>query len=310
MPDLLTFLSEELPWFLPTACFVLGALVGSFLNVCIYRIPAGRSIVFPGSRCGCGQGIAWYDNLPILSWLILRGRARCCGRPFSFRYPFVEALTGALFCGAWIAYGATSPLVALVVMGFCAIMVVATFIDIDHMIIPDRFSIGGTILGVLCSILVPALHAADPAAPLDGRFQSLLTALIGVLVGSGVTLWILILAETILRKEAMGFGDVKLMGAIGAVCGWQGALFAIFGGSVLGTIFVLFVALWQKTPWARVPAPPAGQPADAAAENGPIAFGRQMPFGPMLAGGAVLYLLVLKGWFDDYLGQIAPLFQP
>jgi leader peptidase (prepilin peptidase) / N-methyltransferase len=307
MLEALHYAGRELPWLYPALSFVFGAMVGSFLNVCIYRIPADRSVVTPGSHCGCGKPIAWYDNLPILSWFLLRGRARCCGAKFSFRYPFVEALTGGLFLAAWLQF---TPAVAAVLMIFIAGMVAATFIDIDHMIIPDRFSIGWMLIGVLLSIVVPDLHAVDTAAPFGGRVAAFVESMIGVLVGSGVVLWILILAETVLRKEAMGFGDVKLMGAIGAFCGWQGTLFAIFGGAMLGTLYVILVAISQRTFGKPPAASPASGTPEAGEEKAPISFGQHMPFGPMLAGGALLYLLWLQPWFDAYLGQMNFLLQP
>src|SRR5690554_3788270 len=144
--------NEQFPIIFQIIAFIFGAIVGSFLNVCIYRIPTERSVVTPGSTCACGQPIAWYDNIPIFSWLVLRGRARCCGAPFSVRYPFIEFLTGLLFLICWVKF---SPLVALCGMFFCALLVCATFIDLDHMIIPDRFTIGGAVAGVILAFLVP-----------------------------------------------------------------------------------------------------------------------------------------------------------
>jgi leader peptidase (prepilin peptidase) / N-methyltransferase len=308
MLDALRFAGAELPWFFPVVVFLFGTMVGSFLNVCIYRIPAGKSVVTPGSHCACGKPVEWYDNIPILSWFLLRGKARCCGAAFSFRYPFVEALTGALFLAAWLRF---EPAVAIAVMVLLFALIASTFIDIDHMIIPDRFSIGWMLVGVVVSILVPGLHEADPAAPFDGRVAAFVESMLGVLVGSGVVLWILILAETVLKKEAMGFGDVKLMGAIGAFCGWQGTLFAIFGGAILGTLYVLVAAIWQRVRGTPAPAEPApGAENPEGGENEPIGFGQHMPFGPMLAAGAALYLLWLQPWFDDYLAQMNMLLVP
>jgi leader peptidase (prepilin peptidase) / N-methyltransferase len=143
------------PWFFPAVVFVFGACIGSFLNVVIYRVPAGKSIVRPGSACACGAPIAWHDNIPVLSWLILRGRARCCGRPFSARYPFVELLTGALFLACWLRL---PPAAAVCGWVFLGSLVCGTFIDLDHMIIPDAFTIGLAVEGLLLSALVPALH--------------------------------------------------------------------------------------------------------------------------------------------------------
>src|SRR5207244_3267560 len=145
--------SAAFPWFFPLCAFAVGACVGSFLNVVIYRVPKEESIVTPGSHCACGQPIKWHDNIPILSWLLLRGRARCCGRAFSFRYPFVELLTAALFVVCWLTL---PPLVAVCGWIFLSCLVAATFIDLDHFIIPDAFTIGLGVLGVTLSMLVPA----------------------------------------------------------------------------------------------------------------------------------------------------------
>ncbi|MBK1876890.1 prepilin peptidase [Pelagicoccus mobilis] len=277
--DTLQFIEQEFPWFLPTFAFAMGAIVGSFLNVCIYRIPAGKSVVTPGSTCACGQPIKWFDNLPILSWFILRGKARCCGSSYSFRYPFIEALTGLLFTGAWIAH---DPLKALCIMLFAAMLVCATFIDFDHMEIPDRFSIGLAIIGFAVSVLIPELHGFARSDFAQSSINAALQSILGLLIGSGTILWIALIAETVLKKEAMGFGDVKLLGGIGAFLGWQGAIFSIFGGATLGCIGLV---IWTIIKKAR----PQETPQDEEAM-----MGRQIPFGPMLAGGALLYTLVLE----------------
>jgi leader peptidase (prepilin peptidase)/N-methyltransferase len=130
------FINEDFPWFFAALVAIFGAMTGSFLNVCIYRIPAERSIVFPGSSCACGRPIPFYHNIPIFTWLILRGKASCCGAPFSIRYPAIELLTAVLFFWVWSVY---PPVVALMGMLFIAFLICATFIDLDHMIIPDRF---------------------------------------------------------------------------------------------------------------------------------------------------------------------------
>jgi leader peptidase (prepilin peptidase)/N-methyltransferase len=244
-PDDFRFVQTHFPWFFPVAAFVFGACIGSFLNVCIYRIPAGKSVVRPGSHCACGQPVRWFDNIPILSWLILRGHARCCGRPFSIRYPAVELLTGLVFAFCVLEFG---PGKALCAMLFAAILIAASFIDIDHMIIPDRFSIGGTVVGVVLSVLVPSLHGHAIPSSVDPQLgymlagmQSGIDAVLGAFVGSALVLWIALIAEKVLRKEAMGFGDVKLLGCIGAFVGWKGAICAVFGGAILGVIATL---LW------------------------------------------------------------------
>lgn len=241
------------PWFFPVVVFVFGACWGSFLNVVIYRLPAGKSVVRPGSHCACGQPIAWYDNIPILSWCLLRGRARCCGQTFSVRYPCVELLTALLFLAAWWLLPAP---VAVAGFVFIALLVAATFIDLDTMTLPDQITVGGCIAGVLLSFALPELHGFGGDEPFLLRaMRSGIMGMMGAAVGSGVILWIALSAEAVLRKEAMGFGDVILMGCIGAFCGWQGALFAIFGGALLGTVVVIPLMILQKLFGFAVPGP-------------------------------------------------------
>lgn len=294
--------STAFPWFYPLAAGVFGAIVGSFLNVCIYRIPAGKSIVSPGSTCACGQPIKWYDNIPVLSWFILRGRARCCGRPYSFRYAFVELLTAALFLACWLHF---SPAKAVCGMIFVSVLIAATFIDLDHMIIPDVFTIGAGIFGVLLSMLVPALHGQHEGYFLVDSLRSGTAALQGLFVGSGLVLWIALLAEMALKKEAMGFGDVKFVGMIGAFCGWQGAVFAVFGGAVVGTVWFVLALFWQKASGKSLAPPPSAEtnePAPAA-----LGFGVHVPFGPMLAIAGLLYFLFFQPVVADYFATVSEL---
>ncbi len=280
----LAAIDEHFPWFFTTLSFIFGAIVGSFLNVCIYRIPTEKSIVSPSSRCACGSPIAWYDNIPILSWFVLRGRARCCGRPFSIRYPFVEFLTGVLFLLCWIYF---PPAKALCGWVFVSILVSSTFIDLDHMIIPDRFTIGAAVAGLILSFFIPSLHGQGGDMILVDNLRSFILSSIGLMIGSATVLWIALISEIILRKETMGFGDVKFMGAIGAFTGWEGSLFAIFGGAIIGTAgLILFLIV---RPFIRA------KPDD---ESG--LFGRAVPFGPMLALGGLIYFLFLHEQIDAY----------
>ncbi len=267
--------------YLNTLVFLIGACIGSFLNVVIYRMPAGKSVVHPRSQCKCGKFIAWYDNIPILSWFILRGKCRHCGEKFSFRYPAIEAATALLFVGLWNVGGWPVGIVWIV---FAGLMIPAAFIDLDTMEIPDTFSIGGFIAGILLSTLVPAIHGIAPSGYLmiDG-VRGATEGLLGAFVGSGLILWVALVAEAILKKEAMGFGDVKLMGAIGAFCGWQGAVFAFFGGAVIGCLLLL--VCW---PLMR-----------SNKEEG-----NRIPFGPALALGGVLYLLLAKPYVALYFENI------
>lgn len=265
---------------------ILGACVGSFLNVVIYRLPAGKSVVRPRSQCRCGAPVAWYDNIPVLSWFILRGRCRVCGQAFSIRYPFVEALTAVLFVACWQVGGWP---VGLVWMAFAGLMLPAAFIDLDTMELPDVFTIGGFLLGVVLNSLCPAaLVGVAEGPPIASHLLGLKASLVGAFVGSGAILWIALLGELAFRKEAMGFGDVKLMGAIGAFCGWEGSLFAIFGGSVIGCAALL--VCW---PFMR-----------GRGES----LSRHVPFGPALVAGALLYLLGARPHVLAYIEEMRMLF--
>jgi len=323
-------MNRALPWFFAGLAFVFGACWGSFLNVVIYRVPAGKSVIKPGSHCyACGKPIAWYDNLPILSWFILRGKARCCGAPFSLRYALIEALTGGLFLWTWLEYSDHFGVVVALFV-FIALLIGGSFIDYDTQQLPDIFTVWGMIIGFGFSCLFPELHAqggsGDPRL-LEAMRGGILSAT-GAVVGAGVILWVAMLAETLLRKEAMGFGDVLLMGCIGAFVGWKGAIFAIFGGAFLGTFFVLPLMLVNQLFGLKMSvgkttkAQPSGQPpatdqaqpttpdqsvpenasppeaeSDAPADLG---IGVAIPFGPWLALGAVVYLLAVRGPVDAY----------
>lgn len=290
------FINEDFPWFFACLVAIFGAIVGSFLNVCIYRIPAERSVISPGSTCQCGRPIAFYRNIPVLTWILLKGKASCCGQPFSLRYPAIELLTAVLFFWAWSIH---SPTVAILGMLYISFLICATFIDLDHMIIPDRFSIGGMVIGVVLSICFPALHEIEGLLIIS-NIQSGITAIIGALVGAGLVYWIAVLGEVIFRKPAMGEGDVKFAGFIGAFCGWQGAVFAMFGGALLGTIILL--------PYLLIVRLVAGQDTDCLVDDSKdgenegesVQFGMQVPFGPMLAGAGLIYFLGFNVYVDAY----------
>ena len=293
--------SSVAPWFFPLLAVVLGACIGSFLNVCIYRIPENESVIRPGSHCGCGRPLAWRDNIPVFSWLILRGRARCCGRPFSIRYPAVELLTSGLFLVCWLLFPPGKALAGAVL---CSIVICAVFIDHDHMIIPDVFTIGGAAAGLLLSVLLPSLHGQTHDFFVVASMRSAQASLLGLFVGSALVLWIALFAEAILKKEAMGFGDVKYLGALGAFVGWKGAVFGMFGGAMLGCVWFVVAFVWQKatgqTAGLRVETP-EGQPAE-------LGFGVHVPFGPMLGVAALLYFFGLHRWVDAYFANLTVLF--
>jgi leader peptidase (prepilin peptidase)/N-methyltransferase len=287
------------PWFFPAVVFVFGACIGSFLNVVICRLPKDESIVSPGSHCACGAPIAWYDNLPILTWFLRRGRARCCGRAYGFRYAFVELLTALLFAACWLQF---PPAKAACGMLLVSALVCATFIDLDHLIIPDVFTLGLGMAGVALSFLVPALHGQHGDIFIVDSLRSGIAALQGLLVGSGLVLWTGLLAEAALKKEAMGFGDVKFVGAIGAFCGWQGAVFAMFGGAIVGTVWFAVALVWQKL--AGRPAPVAPRAETPEGEPTALAFGAHVPFGPMLAIAGLLHFFFFHRWMAEYFAQL------
>ena len=295
--------NAALPWFFPLVAGLTGACVGSFLNVCIYRIPKGESIVTPRSHCGCGQPISWHDNIPVLSWFLLRGRARCCGRPFSFRYPAIELLTAALFVAGWLVF---PPAKALAGAVLCSIVICAHFIDHDHMIIPDVFTVGGAAAGLLLSMAVPALHGQSHEYFLIASVRSGLESALGLFVGSSLVLWIALFAEALLKREAMGFGDVKYLGALGAFIGWKGAVFAMFGGAMLGCVWFILAYSWKKITGRDAPAAlpaetPEGQPAE-------LGLGVHVPFGPMLGLAALIYFYWAHTRVDAYFHDLQPLF--
>jgi leader peptidase (prepilin peptidase)/N-methyltransferase len=291
------------PWFFPLWAGLFGACVGSFLNVCIYRIPKGESVVSPRSHCGCGQLIAWYDNIPVLSWFLLRGRARCCNRSFSFRYPAIELLTAALFVACWLVFPPGKALAGAVL---CAIVICAHFIDHDHMIIPDVFTVGGAAAGLLLSLALPALHGQSHDYFIIASTRSCVDSLLGLFVGSALVLWIALFAEALLKREAMGFGDVKYLGMVGAFVGWKGAVFAMFGGAMLGSGWFAFSYGWKKITGRDAPAAlpaetPEGQPAE-------LGFGVHVPFGPMLGLAALIYFFWAHTRVDAYFRELHPLF--
>ncbi len=303
MTEVLQAVDAQHPWFFPLWVALFGACVGSFLNVCIYRIPKNESVVTPRSHCGCGQPIAWYDNIPVLSWFILRGKARCCGRPFSFRYPAIELLTAGLFLTCWLLFPPGKALAGAVL---CSIVICAHFIDHDHMIIPDAFTIGGAAVGLLLSMLLPDLHGQVHEVWFVAAMRSALDSVLGLFVGSALVLWIALFAEVILRKEAMGFGDVKYLGALGAFVGWQGAVVGMFGGAVLGCVWFIVAYAWQKatgkqSPLALPAETPDGQPAE-------LGLGVHVPFGPMLGLAALIYFFWAHRIVDPYFYELKLLF--
>jgi leader peptidase (prepilin peptidase) / N-methyltransferase len=216
--------------------FILGAVVGSFLNVCIYRLPVGESIVFPGSRClACRRPIAWFDNVPILSYLYLRGRCRNCGSHFSFQYPLTEIISGGLFVLFFVFFGWTAQ--AIIYLALSLSFWVVALIDLKHRIVPDEISVGGLALGLILSMIFPNLHGQTL------WYKGLLFSVIGMVVGGGFLYASAVITEFFLKREAMGGGDIKLLGMIGAFTGWKGGLAVIFLSSVFGSMVGIFIKL-------------------------------------------------------------------
>ena len=254
----------------------LGACWGSFLNVCIYRIPKELSVVAPGSHCfSCKKPVAGYDNIPVLSWFILRGKCRNCKTPFSIRYAVIEALTATLFLLIWIGYGPSWVTLCYWLMTFGLLL--GSGVDLDEYWIPDRVTWGGILIGLPLSALVPALHGQESA------LTGLRSGAIGAATGFGLLWAVGKLGKLMFKKDAMGFGDVKLMGAVGAFLGGPAALFTVFAAALLGSIFgVTMILLGKKE------------------------MGGRIPFGPYLAAGALVWIFGGDQLMDAYLNIIFP----
>jgi len=334
--------------------FMLGCIVGSFLNVCIHRMPLGMSVVSPPSHCPhCKYSIPWYLNVPLATWLSLGGKCKNCGAPISPRYFLVELLTGIAFLSCWLVFGKQSAALALIYSIFLAGLLAATFIDLEHFIIPDEITIGGTVVGFVCSIFVPALHNADSLTTAMKR------AVLGIVVGAGVIYGILRLGKLLfgrqrvelpentriifsdtavhlpdkdipyeelfyrqsdvitlhartvelidrcykdvlvrlspkrlligdeqlnpeavphmeavcgginLPREAMGFGDVKFMAAIGAFLGWPAVVFSLLASSLIGSLVGVSLIVTGRREWSS-----------------------RLPYGPYIAVGAAIWVFL------------------
>lgn len=235
--------------FVAVVAFLAGLNIGSFLNVVIWRLPRGEMLGKKRSHCpGCDAQIAWFDNIPLVSWIVLRGRCRACKTAISARYPLVELLTGVLFLLAVYAYPDELPTAGLVA-AYLAALVAITFIDLDHRIIPDRITKPGMVI-VLLVAPISVLHAEPlmsfSVAGLKPALNAYIHAAAGIAVGAGVILAIRIIGSWILRKEAMGLGDVKLLGLIGGVVGPLQALYALAIGCLAGALIGGVMAIVGK----------------------------------------------------------------
>jgi leader peptidase (prepilin peptidase)/N-methyltransferase len=231
---------------------IFGAMVGSFLNVCIYRLPKGESIIIPGSHCPhCKNLIKFYDNIPLISYLILKGKCRNCNRPISVQYPLVEGMTALSSLLLFIKFGFSWSY--LFYFSFIAGLIVMTVIDLFHQIIPDVISIPGIGVGLLASLIIP--------------YITFFNSLIGILLGGGSLFLVATLYQWLFKREGMGGGDVKLLAMIGAFLGWKSVILTILLSSFIGSITgIILMVLKGKD------------------------FKYAIPFGPFLSLGAVISL--------------------
>jgi len=250
-----------------TILFLVGAMIGSFANVCILRIPAEESIVFPRSRCPkCKQPVRWYDNIPLVSWVVLRGRCRSCGAQISFRYVVVELLTALAAVALYARFGLGVEW--LVLFAFLTALIIVTFIDLDHRIIPDVISLPGIVVGFILSL------RGEPGP---------VSSAIGIVTGGGLLLAVAWAYHTWTGREGMGGGDIKLLGMIGAFLGWRSVPFTMLLSSLTGSLVGVTLMLWtgSDTKYA-------------------------IPFGPFLALGAVAFIFCGDPLIAWYLGLGSP----
>lgn len=239
-----------------------GLVIGSFLNVCIYRLPIGKSIVFPPSACmSCGAAIKPWHNIPVISWLMLGGHCHNCRAKISAQYPLVEALNGLLYVAALYRFGIT--LHALGAMLILSVLVVVTFIDLEHRIIPNAITLPGILVGLVAGPMLMGTDVTD--------------SVVGVLVGGGLLLLVGEVGRVVLGKEGMGLGDVKLMAMVGAFLGWKAALVSIFLGALFGSVVGVPLILLKV-----------------------IERNTMIPFGPFLATGAALSMFFGDGMLAWY----------
>ena len=284
--------TTPLPWFsfFATLSFCWGACIGSFLNVCIHRIPRELSTVTPRSYCPrCKKQIPWYLNIPLFSYLMLGAKCKYCGAKISFRYFVVELLTAVLFLLVWRKFGFGTdprmlgltpitdwklvPVYWLVVSG----LVMGTFVDFEHLIIPDRVTLGGIAAGLVLSPLIPSLHNETHA------LHSLGWSALGTLLGAFILWALAVVGKMIFRKDAMGMGDVKLLGAIGAFMGWRAVLFNVLASSLAGSLVgISLVLVGRKKMQSRI------------------------PYGPYIALAAVIWILWGPNLWNAYINLIAP----
>ena len=266
--------------------FALGACVASFLNVVIWRVPRGESIVSPPSHCPkCNAPIRWYQNIPILSWLALRGKCANCKAPISPRNILIETLGGLLFLAVWMHYGPRQVLFVPVGWIWVSLMIVGSMIDFDHKLLPDFVTVGGMILGVVCGGLTTALaFVFYPEEALWWKLYALEQSLLGLAFGFGLLWLIRFLGSKAFKREAMGLGDVFLMGAVGALCGPVAVLVALILSSVFGSIVGLSMVALSKTKFGKFV---------------------EIPYGPYICMGCLAWMFYGPELVNWYVGMFA-----
>jgi leader peptidase (prepilin peptidase) / N-methyltransferase len=298
--------------FFAASFFVLGLCFGSFLNVCIYRMPLGLSVVTPRSACpNCKRMIALYDNIPVVSWLLLRGRCRHCRTKISPRYLMIELLTGLLFLGCYWYFGLTLPALKYTIFGYLLLGLI--FTDAETKLLPDKLTLPGLFIGLTFSLFVPVFDVATQFAPEFVRLPRTITALrtlsfsdslLGAIVGAS---FIYGAGAIYLRwrgMEGMGFGDVKLMAMVGAFLGVKLTVFTIFTASIAGTIFGMFTILmvWiRRTDRLKRRSANAPPPRRTPWESAQLVYRYyQMPFGVFLGSMAMVALFFGNPFLNWY----------
>ncbi len=275
--------------------FALGLIIGSFLNVCIYRIPKKISLFWPGSICiHCNKRIVWYDNIPVLSYLFLKGKCRHCNNKISVRYPIVETITGIVFLLLFhniIIVNGYSLFTYSFYIILCCLLIIGSFIDLKLRIIPNEVTYTGLILAPIASLLCTGLHKFNGSLKYFGNsgnqwINSFLASLIGIFIAGGLIFLCGVIGKIVLKKDAMGFGDVKLMGVIGGFLGWKLAVATFFVAPFLGLLFGIPKLILKK--------------------------GHVIPYGPFLSLAAIICLLFkdyFVGIIDNYLDIYLSIFQ-
>ncbi len=253
-------------WWLYLVGFVVGLVVGSFLNVCIVRLPKRRSIIWPGSHCvACEKAIPWFDNIPLLSFVLLGGQCRQCRARISVRYPIIELLNGLGYVAILVKFGMTPS--GIVYAVFLSALLVVIWIDLDHLIIPDVISLPGIILGFVCAATILPVGWVN--------------SVMGILIGGGILWALAALSPHLFGKEGLGGGDIKFLAMIGAFLGWQPVLLTLFLASVSGSIIGILLLVLKF-----------------------LQRGHYIPFGPFLAAGAFVSLFFYQEVVGWYFGMV------